>query len=130
MVCFVIGCIGFGYYFKKLFKYSVYFERFYKFNIFIFICFIWNIKEVRWFEFVMYIKKYYKCLWYILFEEVKNCKFIDCCDFKKLKKKIYYVEREKVRLEWMNSLYIKELLFEFLDNFNVCDYWYYYGGYK
>lgn len=61
----------------------------------------------------MHIKKHHKCQCprHISSEEVKNCKFIDPCDFKKPKKRIYHAEREKARLERMNSL-PKEPLFE------------------
>lgn len=130
MACPVTGCTGSGHHFKKLSKYSAHFERFHKLNIFIFTCPIWNIKEARRSEFAMHIKKHHKCPRHISFEEVKNCKFIDRCDFKKPKKKIYHAEREKARLERMNSLHIKEPLFELSDNFNARDHRYHHGGYK
>lgn len=77
----------------------------------------------------MHIKKHHKCQCprHISSEEVKNCKFIDPCDFKKPKKRIYHAEREKARLERMNSL-PKEPLFELSDNFNARDHRYHHGG--
>lgn len=98
MACPVTGCTGSGHHFKKLSKYSAHFERFHKLNIFIFTCPIWNIKEARRSEFAMHIKKHHKCPRHISFEEVKNCKFIDRCDFKKPKKR--YTMQKGRKQDW------------------------------
>lgn len=95
MTCPITGCTGSGHHFKKLSNFSAHFDRFHKPNIFIFTCPICKIKDARRSEITRHIKKHHKdqTVPHIPSKEVKNCKFIDSCNFKKPKKRIYHAER-------------------------------------
>lgn len=131
MTCPITGCTGSGHHFKKLSNFSAHFDRFHKPNIFIFTCPICKIKDARRSKITRDIKKHHKgqTIPHIPSKEVKTCKFIDPCNFKKPKKRIYHAEREKARLERINSI-PKEPLFELSDNYNARDHGYPHGGYK
>lgn len=119
------------YWIRSSLQNSAHFDRFHKPNIFIFTCPICKFKDARRSKITRHTKKHHKgqTVPHIPSKEVKTCKFIDPCNFKKPKKRIYHAEREKARLERINSI-PKEPLFELSDNYNARDHGYPHGGYK